>query len=118
MQAMQNEEAKSFYYPPDAEDEPQELTEIAEQAEKEIELRKKIFGIPAFRHNSSFRSIDGSGTWEEWLAPARPLDITHRIDAQVIDGLLRNIKENPPELPQNKPFYTGDIIEANTEEGV
>lgn len=117
MQAMQNEEAKSFYYPPDAEDEPQELTEIAEQAEKEIELRKKIFGIPAFRHNSSFRSIDGSGTWEEWLAPARPLDITHRIDAQVIDGLLRNIKENPPELPQEKHVCTGGIIEANMEEG-
>ena len=47
-----------------------------------------------FKHNSSFRSIDGSGTWDERLAPARPLDASHKIDVQVIDNLLRDIKEN------------------------
>ena len=86
------------------------------QLQQEIEISRKIFGIPVFKHNSSFRSIDGSGTWDEWLAPARPLDASHRIDAQVIDSLLRDIKENPPELPQDKPVCTGGIIEANTEE--
>ena len=117
MQAVQNEDAKSFYYPPEDDDEPQELMEIAEQVQREFEISKKIFGIPAFKHTSAFRSIDGIGTWEEWLAPARPLDASHRIDAQVIDSLLRDIKENPPELPQEKPVCTGGIIEANTEEG-
>lgn len=116
MQAVQNEDAKSFYYPPEDDDEPQELMEIAEQVQREFEISKKIFGIPAFKHTSAFRSIDGIGTWEEWLAPARPLDVSHRIDAQVIDSLLRDIKENPPELPQDKPVCTGGIIEANTEE--
>ncbi len=116
MQSVQNEDAKSFYYPPEDDDEPQELMEIAEQVQREFEISKKIFGIPAFKHTSAFRSIDGIGTWEEWLAPARPLDASHRIDAQVIDSLLRDIKENPPELPQDKPACTGGIIEANTEE--
>ena len=116
MQAVQNEDAKSFYYPPEDDDEPQELMEIAEQVQREFEISKKIFGIPAFKHTSAFRSIDGIGTWEEWLAPARPLDASHRIDTQVIDSLLRDIKENPPELPQDKPVCTGGIIEANTEE--
>lgn len=116
MQAVQNEDAKSFYYPPEDDDEPQELMEIAEQVQREFEISKKIFGIPAFKHTSAFRSIDGIGTWEEWLAPARPLDVSHRIDAQVIDSLLRDIKENPPELPRDKPVCTGGIIEANTEE--
>lgn len=68
----QNENAKSFYYPPEEDDEPQELMKIAEQVQRELEIRKKIFGIPAFKHTSAFRSIDGIGTWEEWLAPARP----------------------------------------------
>ena len=112
IQAIQNEDAKSFYYPPEDDDEPQELMEIAEQVQQEIEISRKIFGIPVFKHNSSFRSLDGSGTWDEWLAPARPLDASHRIDAQVIDSLLRDIKENPPELPQDKPRF----IIANSEE--
>jgi hypothetical protein len=112
MQTVQNDDAKSFYYPPEEDDEPQELMEIAEQVQQEIEISKKIFGIPVFKHNSSFRSIDGSGTWDEWLAPARPLDASHKIDVQVIDNLLRDIKENPPELPQDKPRF----IIANSEE--
>ncbi len=62
MQAVQNEDAKSFYYPPEDDDEPQELMEIAEQVQREFEISKKIFGIPAFKHTSAFRSI-GSVLW-------------------------------------------------------
>ena len=36
MQAIQNEDAKSFYYPPEEDDEPQELIEIAEQVQQDI----------------------------------------------------------------------------------
>ena len=113
----QNENAKSFYYPPEEDDEPQELMKIAEQVQRELEIRKKIFGIPAFKHTSAFRSIDGIGTWEEWLAPARPLDTSHRIDTKVIDSLLRDIKENPPDLMQDKPTYIGNVIEVPKKEG-
>lgn len=110
MEEEQNEEAKSFYFPPEEDDEPQELREIAEQVQEAIEINKKIFGIPAFRHTSAFRSIDGIGTWEEWLAPAKPLDASHKIDASIIDSLLRDIKENPPEMPKETSHNDDEVI--------
>ena len=94
-----NDEAKSFFFPPDDDEEPQELTEIAEQVQAAIELNKKIFGTPVFRHTSAFRSIDGIGTWEEWLAPARPLDASHTVDPSVINNLMNAIRNNPPSSP-------------------
>lgn len=106
------EEAKSYFYPPDDDDEPEELVEMAEQVQRAIELNKKIFGTPAFKHTSAFRSIDGSGTWEEWLAPARPLDTNHRFDEQLVDHMLREIQNDPPELPQDEPDESYDIIDA------
>ena len=81
--------------------------------QKAIELNKKIFGTPAFRHTSTFRSIDGNGSWEEWLAPARPLDTNHRYDAEEVDEMLRTIQENPPELPQDAPEETNGVIETS-----
>lgn len=106
------EEAKSYFFPPEEDEEPEELAEIAEQVQKALELSKKIFGTPAFRHTSTFRSIDGEGSWEEWLAPARPLDTNHRYDAEEVDDMLRNIQEDPPELPQEPPPEHKDIIEV------
>ena len=94
-----NDEAKSFFFPPEDDEEPQELTEIAEQVQAAIELNKKIFGTPVFRHTSAFRSIDGIGTWEEWLAPARPLDASHTVDPSVINNLMNAIRNNPPSSP-------------------
>lgn len=111
--AKQNEDARSFYFPPEDNEEPQELQEIAEQIQQALEINKQIFGVPAFKHTSAFRSIDGIGTWEEWLAPARPLDAAHKIDTAVIDNLLRDIKENPPKLPQEKSIYTDEIVDAS-----
>ena len=107
------EEAKSYYFPPDEDEEPEELVEMAEQVQKALELNKKIFGIPAFKHTSTFRSIDGNGTWEEWMAPARPLDTNHRYDADVVDEMLRRIQEDPPELPPEPECMGDSIIEAS-----
>jgi hypothetical protein len=107
------EEAKSYFIPPDDDDEPEELVEMAEQVQKALELNKKIFGIPAFKHTSTFRSIDGNGTWEEWMAPARPLDTNHRYDAEVVDEMLRKIQEDPPELPAEPEYMDNEIIEAS-----
>ena len=86
---------------------------MAEQVQKALELNKKIFGIPAFKHTSTFRSIDGNGTWEEWMAPARPLDTNHRYDAEVVDEMLRKIQEDPPELPAEPEYMDNEIIEAS-----
>ena len=107
------EEAKSYFIPPDSDEEPEELTEIAEEVEKAVELNKKIFGIPAFKHTSTFRSIDGNGTWEEWMAPARPLDTNHRYDAEIVDEMLRKIQEDPPEPPSLPERRGEEIIEAS-----
>lgn len=107
------EEAKSYFIPPDSDEEPEELTEIAKEVEKAVELNKKIFGIPAFKHTSTFRSIDGNGTWEEWMAPARPLDTNHRYDAEIVDEMLRRIQEDLPELPSEQEFSDSDMIEAS-----
>jgi len=107
------EEAKSYFIPPDDDDEPEELVEMAEQVQKALELNKKIFGIPAFKHTSTFRSIDGNSTWEEWMAPARPLDTNHRYDAEVVDEMLRKIQEDPPELPAEPEYMDNEIIEAS-----
>ena len=75
---------------------------MAERVQQELEANKKIFGIPAFRHTSAFRSVDGEGTWEEWLAPARPLDSDHKFDNKVVDDLLQEILDDPPEMPAEK----------------
>lgn len=106
------EGAKSYFYPPEDDDEPEELVEMAEQVQRAIELNKKIFGTPAFKHTSTFRSIDGNGTWEEWLAPARPLDTNHRFDEQLVDHMLREIQNDPPELPQEESDDNSGIIDT------
>lgn len=107
------EEAKSYFIPPDDDNEPKELVEIEEEVQKAVELSKKIFGIPAFKHTSTFRSFDGNGTWEEWMAPARPLDTDHRYDADIVNEMLRKIQEDPPELPSEPERMGDDIIEAD-----
>ena len=107
------EEAKSYFIPPDDDNEPKELVEIEEEVQKAVELSKKIFGIPAFKHTSTFRSFDGNGTWEEWMAPARPLDTDHRYDADIVNEMLRKIQEDPPELPSELERMGDDIIEAD-----
>lgn len=92
---------------------------MAEQVQRAIELNKKIFGAPAFKHTSTFRSIDGNGTWEEWLAPARPLDTNHRFDEQLVDHMLREIQNDPPELPQEESDDNSGIIDTTlTDENI
>ena len=92
------DDLKSFYYPPEADDEPQELKEMAAQVQEELELKKRIFGTPAFKHTSAFRNIEKSGTGEEWFIEARPLDTAHKISEDVIDRLMTDIQQNPPKL--------------------
>ena len=108
------EEAKSYYFPPE-EDEPEELVEMAEEVQRALELNQKIFGTPAFKHTSTFRSIDGSGTWEEWLAPARPLDTNHKFDEKMVRRMLRDIQDDPPEIPQEAAPDSSEIIEATAD---
>lgn len=88
---------------------------MAEEVQRALELNQKIFGIPAFKHTSTFRSIDGSGTWEEWLAPARPLDTNHKFDEKMVRRMLRDIQDDPPEIPQEAAPDSSEIIEATAD---
>ena len=97
-----SDDTKSFYFPPDAGDEPQELMELAEQVQQELELNKRIFGTPAFKHTSAFRNIDTECSGEEWFFPARPIDKDHKVSGDIIDSLMTSIIQNPPEPPGNK----------------
>lgn len=97
----QREDAKSYYYPPDEDEEPQEIKDLEERFLKAVEVNKRIFGTPAFQHNSNSRAFDSQAEGSSWdmLIPARPLDINHKIDSSTIDNLLLEIMENPPKLP-------------------
>ena len=108
-----SDDSKSFYFPPDAGDEPQELMELAEQVQQELELNKRIFGTPAFKHSSAFRNIDTEGTGEEWFIPARPIDKNHKISGDIIDSLMTAIKQNPPEPPGNKNRSDQTVINVS-----
>ena len=76
--------------------------ELAEQVQKELELKKRIFGTPAFKHSSAFRNIDTECSGEEWFFPARPIDKDHKVSGDIIDSLMTSIIQNPPEPPGNK----------------
>ncbi len=102
----QREDAKSFYYPPD-EEEPQEIQDIEVKFQQAVEANKKIFGTPVFDYNPGIRGLSSESSEDGWdmMMEARPLDITHTVDADTVDDLLMEIKEDPPVLPQAKPIY-------------
>ena len=91
-----NADSQSFYFPPEDDEEPQELMELAEQVQQAIEMNKKFFGTPAFKHTYVFRGIEGTWIGEECFVAARPLDVSHRVSDEVIDRLMSDIMQNPP----------------------
>ena len=56
----EREDAKSYYYPPD-EDEPQEIRDMEEKFQQAVEVSKKLFGTPAFQHESGVRGWSAEG---------------------------------------------------------
>ena len=52
------------------------------------------------------------------MVEARPLDITHTVDAGTVDDLLLEIMDDPPVLPQSQEAYPGEpiVIETTGEE--
>ena len=115
----EREDAKSYYYPPD-EDEPQEIRDMEEKFQQAVEVNKKLFGTPAFQHDSGVRGFSAESSDEEWdmMVEARPLDITHTVDAGTVDDLLLEIMDDPPVLPQSQEAYPGEpiVIEPTGEE--
>lgn len=99
----EEEEAKSYYYPPDGE-QPEEIREIEERFREAVEMNKRQFGTPFFRHEDTAPlrlDEDNPGLAEE----AVPVDISHTFDRDEVDGLLLEIMEDPPKLPVE---YTAD----------
>ena len=114
--AMEQEEAKSYYYPPD-EDEPEQIRDMEEKFQQAVELNKKQFGTPVFIHNPGIRSLgdaddDRDGVWGIMIEE-RPLDITHAVDANTVDTLFEEIKQNPPTLPQNTSSLLQEPIDGS-----
>ena len=112
----EQEEAKSYYYPPD-EDEPEQIRDMEEKSQQAVELNKKQFGTPVFIHNPGIRSLgdtddDRDGVWGIMIE-ARPLDITHTVDANTVDTLFEEIKQNPPSLPQNTSSLLQEPIDGS-----
>ena len=107
----EREDAKSYYYPPD-EDEPQELSGVEERFMQAVEENKRRFGTPVFQHVPGLRGLGAETSGDEWdmMIEARPLDITHTVDAETVDVLLETIKKSPPEMPQPREPYPEEII--------
>ena len=93
----EREDAASYYYPPD-DDEPQEIRDMEERFMQAVEVGRKTFGEPAFRHESGMRSIPSDSEWD-MMTEARPLDVTHTVNADDVDDLLLAIMNDPPALP-------------------
>ena len=107
------EDAKSYFFPPD-EDEPQEIREMEEHFQQAVDRNRKTFGIPAFEHTSTIRGLRESDDSQDLITEARPLDITHAVDASTVEGLLLQIRQDPPVLPPNPDGPA--VIESTAEE--
>ena len=74
---------------------------MEEKFQKAVEMNKKIFGIPAFEHESNVRGFSQGDTWD-MMIPARPLDITHKVESATVDDLFDQILNDPPKIPIKK----------------
>jgi hypothetical protein len=74
---------------------------MEEKFQQAVEMKKKRFGTPVFRHQPGFRGLGGEMSCEEWdmAVQAKPLDTTHAVDSGTVESLLLEIREDPPLLP-------------------
>ena len=88
---------------------------MEEKFQQAVAVNKKLFGTPVFQYEPGTRELYGEDNGEGWdmLAEARPLDITHTVDANAVDDLLLGIMEDPPVLPQAANAYPVDTIEVD-----
>ena len=70
---------------------------MEQRFQEAVEINRKIFGTPVFQHASGIRGLNGD--YWDMMVEARPLDIMHTVDADMVDGLLREIRADPPPLP-------------------
>ena len=98
MEMEMDNSGKSYFYPPEDDDEPQEIKDMEEKFQKAVEVNKKIFGVPAFEHASNVRAFSQGETWD-MMTPARPLDIVHTVDSDTVDNLFEQIMNSPPTIP-------------------
>lgn len=108
----QSEKVKCFFYPPEEDDEPQEIKDMEKRFQRGREQNRKIFGEPVFQYSGGMRGFSGQMTKGEWdmLAEARPLDIDHRVDLDTVESLFQEIVEDPPKL--KKGVYPSEIIDT------
>ena len=76
---------------------------MEERFQQAVETNKKIFGVPAFEHNTNVRGFENKtpSDGDEWdmMIQAKALDIDHRVDEKTVSDLLDQVRENPPMIP-------------------
>lgn len=79
------------------------------------DIDNKLFGTPVFQHEEGIRKLCSDTTGDNWemLTPARPLDISHTVDAETVDNLLLEIIDDPPVLPPQSQEYPNTPINVN-----
>lgn len=106
-------ETKGIYYGPEDE-EPQPIDDMDSRFQELLELEKRIYGTPAFQHQSDIRGFEDSdqreGMWDMLIA-VRALDQDHSVAETVIGDMLQEIINNPPQMPTDRKPY-GSSTEA------
>ena len=111
------EDSKSYYYPPD-QDEPLEIMEMEEKFRQAVELNRKQFGTPVFRHDPGLRGFAADITESDLLAEARPSGSAPKVEANAVNELFESIKNDPPTLPYKPDTFPEHITVDNTSEEV
>ena len=90
---------------------------MEEKFRQAVEMNKKHFGTPAFQHDSCVRGLGADSDGDSWdmMVEARPLDISHTVDAGTVDSLMQEIIEDPPVLPSQSQAYPGEPIDVKPE---
>ena len=106
---------KSYFYPPEEDDEPQEIKDMEEKFQKAVETNKKIFGVPAFEHESNVRAFTQGESWD-MMTPARALDIVHTVESSAVEELFDQILNAPPTIPvkKNESMLQAKVVSDNS----
>lgn len=106
-------EGTSYFFPPEDDEEPQEIKDMEERFQQAVENNKKIFGVPAFEHKTTIRGFennipDNHSSWD-MMIPAKAMDVDHRVDEETVSNLLNQVMENPPTIPIERE---SDVLKA------
>ena len=89
---------------------------MEQRFQEAVEMNRKIFGTPVFQHTSGIRGLNGD--YWDMMVEARSLDISHTVDVDMVDGLLQEIRLDPPPFPSTSGLLreTEEMLSRQSEE--